>query len=81
MYFWPTVYAIWNYVLLQRYLSTYQCVLISNPVISLFLNHTQTAHHIPCIIIQNNLGLTIASLSKNVPLPPLVANVEAMATV
>ena len=45
------------------------------------LNHTQIVHHIPCIIIQNNLGLTIVSLSKKVPLPPLVADVEAMAVV
>ena len=47
----------------------------------MFLNHTQIAHHIPCIIIQNNLGLTIPSLSKKVPLPPLVADVEAMVVV
>ena len=57
------------------------CVLISNLVILLFLNHTQTTNHIPCIIIQNKLGLTIASLSKKVPLPLLVADVEAMAAV
>ena len=47
----------------------------------MFLNYTQIVHHIPFIIIQNNLGLTIASLSKKVFLPPLVADVEAMATV
>ena len=35
----------------------------------------------PFIIIQNNLGLTIASLSKKVFLPPLLADVEVMATV
>ena len=39
--------AIWNCVFLQRYLSTYHCVL-SNSALSLSLNHTQSAHHIPC---------------------------------
>ena len=44
---------------LQRYLSTYQCVL-SNSALSLLLNHTQIAHHIPYIKNeQKHLGLLV----------------------